>query len=691
MYFSSYRVKNNSQIMQSAFRGLNKNARIGDGEFSDMTNMSGDCAPLLSPRQPRTKAQKVSETIENPITNEDGSTTVETTTEYKNLNGILGDVGFAAVWGNDFYYMGKKVDGITLDNGEKKLLAMGTTVLIFPDGVYYDTLSGESGSVETGTVYENEVYIDADTAFVLDDGRASSDFIDVDYTPTGSGSAGRTTSMRLYLNFVNSPDDTIIIYYPDYNQFGNSLKRIPTRVRNGYIEYLYKCNISSYHTSNSSTRHDKYLAGGREWRILPIKKIVLSNVPQLNSNNVWSNGERVTFANNVLTLKKPGYIGPFLSNILTENTKTSSTKAWMRWTSKNFPVFDHVCVHENRVWGCRYGEQVDGSTFVNEIYCSKLGDFKTWTLSSATTTLAGDPYVLNVGEYGAFTGCVSLRGQLLFFKDNIVYRVSGDKPSNFRIDKISESGLQSGCEKSLEIIDEILYYKSRNGVFAYDGSIPQKISDALGNFYYTDAVAGKHFSKYYISMVTGGVRKLYVYDTRTGLWHAEDDADIRFFTEYDGALYGGIDNEIVCLSGSPATIFADKEVEKAVEWCVETGDIGLDSPYQKYLRRLLIRMEMDKGASVIVEILGDDGEWYTAMKYVSPHKRTFMMPVSTPRVDHARIRISGRGYAKIYSVSYEVESAGDRYIESYKQKETARKNGTATKEIAVKRNEFFKE
>ena len=46
------------------------------------------------------------------------------------------------------------------------------------------------------------------------------------------------------------------------------------------------------------------------------------------------------------------------------------------WTKSNLPRLDHVCVLDNRLWGCRYGMQAGSTAAVNEIYCSALGDFK---------------------------------------------------------------------------------------------------------------------------------------------------------------------------------------------------------------------------------------------------------------------------------------------------------------------------
>lgn len=624
MFYKYRGAANVSRSMQSVFSGLNKNPRISDSEFSDMTNMTGDNYPLLSPRAPRVVAQKQM----------DG----------KNLNGILGDVGFCAVWGSDFYYMGKKVDGITLDDGEKKLVAMGADILIFPDTVYYNTVSGEIGSLDTGETYQGSVVI---SDFEFEDGRKLGDTIKVKYTYKGNSSKVES-ERKMLLRFGAVENRRILKAYDGHP--------VPARINNGQIEFLYKATINKIDLSGEA--YCEYYAP-YTWLKLPIKNIYLSEAPQLGSNNLWANGEYVSLVGSKLTLKTAGYVGSVLTDFGYDRNYPSAPiyTANYRWTGRNFPVFDYVCVHGNRLWGCRYGDQINGATDCNEIYCSTLGDFKDWT----TGTGADNAFSFSVGEYGAFTGCTSVRGHLLFFKDNVVYRVTGDRPSNISCDIISENGLQDGCEKTPMVIDNILYYKSRNGVYAYDGSVPYKVSDALGIGYFENAVAGKHFNKYYISMEQSGVRKLYVYDTRTRLWHAEDDIDARFFTEYDGAFYAAADNNIVCLSGDVADIFTATEEETAVQWRAETGDIGLDSPYQKYYRRVLIRMDIDMGASVSVDLCCNSGEWYTAADFTAHKKQSFVMPIITERCDHMRMRIRGSGVAKIYSVSFETETVGDKF------------------------------
>lgn len=163
---------------------------------------------------------------------------------------------------------------------------------------------------------------------------------------------------------------------------------------------------------------------------------------------------------------------------------------------RTMPNMDFVIESENRLWGCKYGVAANGEV-VNEIYASKLGDFKNWNCFAGIST---DSYAATVGTDGPFTGAITHLGYPIFFKENCMHKVYGNYPANYQINTTTCRGVQKGSHKSLAIVNEVLYYKSRTGICAYDGSLPQEISYALGDVPYSDAVAGSHGNKYYISM-----------------------------------------------------------------------------------------------------------------------------------------------------------------------------------------------
>ena len=321
--------------------------------------------------------------------------------------------------------------------------------------------------------------------------------------------------------------------------------------------------------------------------------------------------------------------------------------------SRKMPNMDFIIESENRLWGCRYGVATNGEV-VNELYASKLGDFKNWNCFMGLST---DSYVATCGTDGQFTGAITHLGYPLFFKENCVHKVYGNYPANFQIQTTACRGVQKGCDRSLVIVNETLLYKARNAVCAYDGSLPTEISAALGDAVYSDAVAGANRNKYYISMKdVEGIYHLFVYDTYKGMWHKEDNLQAMAFCACRGELY--------CIeqgSGKILTMLGSGEQEnRNIPWMVQTGVIGTSSPDQKYISRLTIRMSLELGSRVQFFAQYDSvGEWVSLGVMSGTSLRSFSVPIRPRRCDHLRLRIEGVGDAKIYSITKTIEEGSE--------------------------------
>ena len=318
---------------------------------------------------------------------------------------------------------------------------------------------------------------------------------------------------------------------------------------------------------------------------------------------------------------------------------------------RTMPIMDFVIEANNRLWGCHYGVAANGEV-VNEIYASKLGDFKNWNCFMSIST---DSYVASCGTDGQFTGAITHLGYPLFFKENFVHKVYGNYPANFQIQTTACRGVQKYCDKSLAIVNETLFYKSRSGVCAYDGSLPTEMSYALGNEAYSDAVGGSHGNKYYISMKdVSGFYNLFVYDMAKGLWHKEDDLKVDCFCSCRGELYAISDGKIFTMFGS-----GTKDTT-SVEWMVQSGEIGISSPDMKYISRITLRMAMDIGAEVGIFVQYDfSDEWECQCVLTSTNLRSFSIPIRPKRCDHMKLRIEGVGNVKIYSILKTIEQGSE--------------------------------
>ena len=321
---------------------------------------------------------------------------------------------------------------------------------------------------------------------------------------------------------------------------------------------------------------------------------------------------------------------------------------------RRMPNMDFLVESENRLWGCRYGLNRKGET-VNEIYASKLGDFKNWSCYMGLST---DSYAASCGTDGAFTGATAYMGNPVFFKETCLHKVYGNYPANFQIQTTACRGVQKGSYRSLAVVNEVLYYKAGTAVCAYDGSIPTEISYCLGAEQYKEAVGGALGNKYYISMLDSvGKAHLFVWDTAKKLWHREDNFRAARMESLGGTLYA--------MEDGTGRIWdmtrAGDNPEDKVKWYVETGEIGLEMPDMKYLARMIIRMSLEAGTEVRIYARYDfSQDWEPLFAVRSTRLRSFDIPVRAKRCDYMQLLIEGDGPGKIYSITKTIQQGSGR-------------------------------
>ena len=322
--------------------------------------------------------------------------------------------------------------------------------------------------------------------------------------------------------------------------------------------------------------------------------------------------------------------------------------------SRKMPVMDFVIENDNRLWGCRYGQNNNGDV-VNELYACKLGDFRNWNCYMGIST---DSYAVSLGSDGQFTGAITHAGYPIFFKENCMHKVYGQIPANFQVQTTACRGVQKWCSRSLAIVNEILYYKSQHAICAYDGSLPAEISYSLGDVQYCNAVAGAHGNKYYVSMqnATSGEWDFLVYDTAKGLWHKEDNLQAAQLCSCRDELYCSLpDGKIITILGS------GEAYEENVAWMAQTGIINASLPERQYLQRISIRMILEPGSQVSILVQYDScGDWENLGNMVGSNLRSFTFPVRPRRCDHLRLRIEGVGKAMIFAITKTISGGSDK-------------------------------
>ena len=622
----------------TTFYGLDRTDLCGedtsDGEsyFSDMKNGGSDSFPFAASRSGR----GITKLLDNPA------------------NGLLGTDKLAYVDGQKLIYDGREVLTDLID-GEKRLVAFGANILIYPDQKYYNTVTGESGAMETAeTVSGSETILTNDGfKYKASDSRISTDadgnvYISVNYIMGRGGFTLKSALCRAANDSVYGPT----LYTDGEAGTKNSFtKFLRIRIQNGTIEYI--SSATTVHFSETDMGSRTYKLENIVWETLPVEAVT---APELTGETgyLWNGDTPIKITDGMLYLAAPGDLSSVFSSI--GNTSSSALVCTYNWTKSNLPRLDHVCVLDNRLWGCRYGMQAGSTAAVNEIYCSKLGDFKKWSTFQGIST---DPWYAGVAETGPFTGAVAYGGHPIFFKEDCAYVISGSYPP-YSVTTLHIAGVAQGAARSICEVDGALYYKSRYAVMRYTSSSIGSVSDRLGRL--PDAVracAGSYNGKYYFSL--GG--EIYVYDTKRGMWCAEDTCGAVDFATADGKLYiaGGCedsDGKYPIFAAAPGTA-----AEADMPWSFTTPRIGYGLPNRKYVSRVLIRLEIGDAALPTVELSRDGGTWEAlscAARAGADGARTgsITIPIRPRRCESFRIRGSGVGAYKLTGITKYMEESG---------------------------------
>lgn len=604
-----------------AFGGVNETYGCSEAELSRALNFSARGYPALETRAPRKKTREV-----------------------KDVNGMYHLNGLLLCRGTVLEYTPDEDEtrsgAVVLENAltdeHKALAGMGTKVLIWPDKKAFDTETGEL----TNLAAKWELGGEAMTVTPCDADGAT-------YTP---GSVGDTepeepTDGQL---FLKTTDDA------PYGT-GSVLLKYSTKNKKWQELLLQRLRIHCPGLGSVLKEGDT---------------VTLSGMPQAVCDAVAAglNGELVVEALDgddlVTTLVPPEDAARYYGSWVIHRTGTTWQSADGKVTEneaaaapvaveRRVPDLDFVTEQGNRVWGCSRKE--------NTIYACALGDPTNWY---SYRGIASDSYAVSVGSDGAFTGAASCMGYLLFFKENCIHKLYGSKPSDYQLSSVRCRGVAANAAGSLCVIAETLYYLSPDGVMAWGGSLPVKVSGALatGRLTAVDrAMGGSLDARYYLYLhrkadTSGG--RLLVYDTERGLWHEESPAGTEMVTTgqqlylWDGSALWAADPDRE----------TQGETETGMKFEAVTGDIGMSSPDDKYASRVTLRLDALAYTVVDVAVSYDGGDWETvgSCAAVRTNER-INLPFVPRRHDLMRLRFSGTGQMVLRSIAVTLaDAAGGR-------------------------------
>lgn len=583
---------------QESFGGLNMNLSASEGEIAVMGNLTADHAPVLSARPKRYCVGEISP------------------------GGSLGgdeELYWAADGG--FYYGG--VLRGPLSEGPKSFYRLNHWIILWPDKLFYNTVTEEFGSLEASVKAAGAEFLSQAAPGGISD-RANCLYMEgVDMEALFR--AGEAVSIRGCEQLPGNNQTLVIrevqgscLYFYDGSfPLPETLEyRVMGTLEPGRYHFLWPEHRTYYFFEL-----EQALTAGDRLEV-DRSNIYMKVLP--------ANGEAFTLVTGT------GAFGD--RELEMERICLSQRETAEVTVAREVPDMEFLCQWGNRLWG------VGG----NSIYGCRLGDAKTWYNFDGT---AADCWSVEVGSAGAFTGAFSYGGYPLFFKEDHIYRLYGTKPSNYQLFDSEALGCEAGSHKSFAVVGQTLYYKSRAGFVAYNGGVPRKMDAPLGTARRQDAVAGSDGRKYYVSCREGEQWSLLVYDSLTGLWHREDDSRAGDFVWCGGELYMLRQGQIWMLGSvrSPRG-----QQEETVESFCEFADAPGPAGGRIAVRRLRFRVQCDGELTAWI-CYDSTGRWEKAASVAGKEPGVKTMELVPRRCDHYRIRLEGRGDWKLWALGREYE------------------------------------
>ncbi len=608
----------NSRSLVRVFGGLNETYACSEAEYSAGVNFSSRDFPALSTRKPRRKLR-----------------------ELTGLNGMYHLNGLLTVCGRDLTYTPDAAGADTVvctdavTDGRKALVGIGTKILIFPDKLAFDTADGSVSAL--GAAWQAE-------------GRS------VQFAPCDA--AGKTYKVSSYgKDEPEKPTDGQLFLKVEDEEHPwastSTLEEYSASSGNWTTVHLDYCRITAAGVQKLFAQWDTVTVAGTAaqqadmWTKLDGDLVVYDVLE--NGLRVKVNPEGDCFYGTLVQ----GADRAQWTSMDGKKTRTIAVSTSVQM-ERRVPDLDYITECDNRVWGCCSKENV--------IYACKLGDPTNWF---SYRGIAADSYAVTVGSDGAFTGAATCMGYALFFKENTLHKLYGSKPSDFQLTSLRCRGVAKNAARSLCVLNETLYYLSPDGVMAWDGSIPTKVSGALNVSRLSNvqnAVGGALDGRYYLHVSraaeAGNEARLLVYDTERALWSEEDVCSYEM-TSTGGQLYLWDGQALWAADPSREADWQTTDgVEKKLNFELTTGDIGVDGAEDRYLSRLTLRLDAECSSTVEVAVSYDGGPWeVVAGVAAQERRRCYDLPFIPRRHGTLRLRLRGKGQITLRSIAKTMAAA----------------------------------
>ena len=634
-------TERNRQAQTYAFSGINRNPAAGDGSVFDTENMTSDQMPYLAPRKPRYRLGR-----------------------YLGFNGMIGHDGLYMVLNDSAYKDGEYIGKLGNPLTERIFADMDDRIVVFPDKVMIRT-DGQKSEPED-VEWPDETVIAVGIQVDFNDHEITNRRVNFEekglhagQTVTISGSSVKENNREAVITavdqytlefaagtFTTLNDETIDLTLNFEKTTPQGGQIVPMEIE------LHKAVRFADGTYGGEAAEGNTLRSGEAGAVSWVWEQTGLKV----GDAVKIVGQNIEYGPLIIREME----GPELR--FYENSFETTEEYVDVTITKDVPDLDGIFSHENRLWGWK------GST----IYASKLTDPTNFYVEDGLTD---DSWSVDLGGAGSILGGIVYQGYPMFFKEDAIYRVYGDRASQYRTMRVGTLGVREGCGKSLAVAGEILYYFSRAGFTAFDGGTARPMHTTFGDMIVTDAVAGSDGVRYFVSLKQArneSLWALWVYDTQWSAWFREDLSEVTCFANDRGNLYyqigGGLSRPNYGLwidgrsPGIPKNAEKETNIVSKVEFGMFTGanwtaGRNTANPNMKGTAKILLRLTMKAGSRVVVRAKFEGEPWKVIKEILGPESgettKSYYLP-AVSRCDNYRIKIEeGEGEWMLHSLTRE--------------------------------------
>lgn len=167
-----------------------------------------------------------------------------------------------------------------------------------------------------------------------------------------------------------------------------------------------------------------------------------------------------------------------------------------------------------------------------------------------------------VGEAGRpITGMMSFLGDLIIFKENSIFKLSGNTPAEYFLERITSD---TGCisHRTIKAIDNILLFVGHRGLHIYDGARVYPVFDDVSDIF-RDLV---HRQKIFMSAAVDAENGLYLLAYRS--------ADVNDQFDSNDTIYYNFNNDRILVFNYRDWLKSGGEQTSYTEWPLYTSALG---------------------------------------------------------------------------------------------------------------------